>query len=164
MAAPIAHRASTDRQLTLESAPRFSFSGHQTFSFRYSWLPKGVLAVKEDPEIFFREDALVKLGVGKNMVDSIRFWCEALGLITVSAKERRADLLPLGERLFGKGKSKGWDPYLEDPATLWLLPRQVAAQVGGGAPAAGASEPALIRKQTADHRAQIEPWAVVVRQ
>lgn len=118
-----------EQRTALHRQPRFSFSGHQTFPFRYSWLPKGVLAVKEQPDLFFREDALVTLGVGKNMVDSIRFWCEALGLIDVDGKGREAQLAPLGEFLFGRDlRSKGVDPYLEDPATLWLLQWQLASR------------------------------------
>ena len=58
-----------------------SFSGHETFPFRYPWLKKGVDAVSDDPEVFLREDAIVTLGVGKNMVRSIRHWCLATGLI-----------------------------------------------------------------------------------
>ena len=79
--------------------PRYAFSGHQTFPFRYAWLPKGVGAVREDPEAFLQPDALVRLGVGKNMVASIRFWCEALGLFEM--RGRRGVLTPLGEFLFG---------------------------------------------------------------
>ena len=66
--------------------PRYSFSGHQTFPFRYAWLHKGVRAVDEDPEVFMRPNALVGLGVGKNMVASIRFWCEALDLIDMRGR------------------------------------------------------------------------------
>ena len=50
----------------------FSFSGHETFAFRYPWLKKGYDAVREDPSIFQRDDAITILGVGKNMVRSIR--------------------------------------------------------------------------------------------
>jgi len=129
MARPRGPRAPAPQQLFFEAPLRFSFSGHQTFSFRYAWLPKGVLAVKRDPEIFFREDALVVLGVGRNMVDSIRFWCEALGLVRVDGRTRRATLEPLGALLFGKDRrEKGLDPYLEDPATLWLLHWQLASR------------------------------------
>ena len=57
---------------------RVSFSGHETFSFRYSWLKKAVDATDADPHAFEAADAIVKLGVGKNMVSSIRHW----GLVT----------------------------------------------------------------------------------
>ena len=58
-----------------------SFSGHQTFPFRYTWLKKGVDAVTENPKIFSSENASVTLGVGKNMVNSIRHWCSVAGFI-----------------------------------------------------------------------------------
>lgn len=119
---------SAAEQITLDRQARLSFSGHQTFSFRYAWLPKGVLAAKEDPKIFFRDDALVTLGVGKNMVDSIRFWCEALGLLAVDGRTGSASVEPLGALLFGKDRrEKGVDPYLEDPGTLWLLHWQLVS-------------------------------------
>ena len=108
---------------------KLSFTGHQTFAFRYAWLAKGVHGIRQDNDLFFRDDALVTLGVGKNMVDSIRFWCEALSLIDVDGREKSAQILPLGKLLFGaRPKSKGVDPYLEDPATLWLLHWQLASR------------------------------------
>lgn len=99
-------------------SPRYRFSGHETFPFRYPWLPKGVRTLAQDPEIFFRDDAIVTLGVGKNMVSSIRFWCEALQLVTVNSRTHTGQPTTLGTKLFAR---EGWDPYLEDPATLWLL-------------------------------------------
>ena len=114
-----------------------SFSGHQTFPFRYTWLKKGVDAVKTDGAIFSSEDAAATLGVGKNMVDSIRHWCRVSGLIeerrdqlTMPVGEkrtlhRRGHFGPtaLGEAIFGE---EGFDPYLDDPATLWLIHYQIA--------------------------------------
>lgn len=95
-----------------------SFSGHQTFPFRYTWLPKSVHYVQQYPDLFARDDAMVILGVGKNMVDSIRHWCETLSLIEVAERGRQAKPTQLGQQLLGP---TGWDPFLEDPATLWLL-------------------------------------------
>ena len=47
----------------------YRFSGHETFPCRYAWLPKAVQWLAEDPALFRNEDqAMVKLGVGKNMV------------------------------------------------------------------------------------------------
>ena len=120
------------------NSTRYSFSGHQTFPFRYAWLPKGIAAVQADPEVFAQPDALVRLGVGKNMVASIRFWCEALGLIEMHG--RRGALTPLAEFIFDSASSSaarkraapdacaGADPYLEDPGTLWLLHWQLASR------------------------------------
>ena len=97
---------------------RYRFSGHETFPFRYLWPQKGVQGIINDPGLFFSEDAIVRLGVGKNMVSSIRFWCQALGLADVDGRRRTAEPTELGRKLLSK---RGWDPYLEDPGTLWLL-------------------------------------------
>ena len=83
---------------TLDTAMRYSFSGHQTFPFRYAWPWKGVHAVSQDSEVFRRPDALARLGVGKNMVASIRHWGEALDLFEVT--KGRAELTRLGRFLF----------------------------------------------------------------
>ena len=97
-----------------------SFSGHQTFPFRYTWLKKGVDAVTEDPTIFSSEYASVKLGVGKNMVASIRHWCRVAGLIKVDGYQHgRFVPTDLGKAIFNE--KKGFDPYLDDPATLWMI-------------------------------------------
>lgn len=58
-----------------KNAVQYSFSGHETFPFRYPWLKKGFDAVLEDPSVFQRDEAITILGVGKNMVRSIRHWC-----------------------------------------------------------------------------------------
>lgn len=36
-----------------------SFSGHQSFPLRNTWLTKGVIACAEDPGVFGRDDAIV---------------------------------------------------------------------------------------------------------
>ena len=101
----------------------FSFSGHETFVFRYTWLKKAVDAVWADPRVFAQEDAIVTLGVGKNMVRSIRHWGLATGVLQEESKNRNnlVKVSPFGRFLFGDQASFGMDPFLEDPNTLWLL-------------------------------------------
>ncbi len=60
---------------------------------------------------------MVDLGVGKNMVRSIRFWAEAADIITSS--EAGHELTDFGRELLLE--DKGLDPYLEDVQTLWLI-------------------------------------------
>lgn len=67
---------------------------------------------------------MVTLGVGKNMVRSIRHWCLATQTIEEDPaikNNRGRHLRPsaLGDLLFLK--DGGWDPYLEDAGTLWLI-------------------------------------------
>src|SRR5436190_1600641 len=94
-----------------------SFSGHETFPFRYPWLKKGFDAVLVDGDVFLREDAITTLGVGKNMVRSIRHWCLAAGVLEEN-RESGLRASALGKLVLA---DEGLDPYLEDPATLWLL-------------------------------------------
>ncbi|MEI6914098.1 MAG: DUF4007 family protein [Armatimonadota bacterium] len=97
-----------------------SFAGHETFAFRHSWLKKGIGHLGKDPELFQREDAIVTLGVGKNMVRSIRHWCLATRVAEEEPGTRSRRLKPtkLGAELLN---DSGWDPFLEDDATMWLL-------------------------------------------
>ncbi len=53
-----------------ETPPKFA--GHETFTLRYGWLKKAVDATGQRDDVFLRDDALVTLGAGKNMVRSIR--------------------------------------------------------------------------------------------
>jgi hypothetical protein len=64
------------------------------------------------------ERAMVNLGVGKNMVRSIRFWSLATGIARVAGKGDGHALTDFGRAVFGKG---GYDPFLEDRRTLWLI-------------------------------------------
>jgi hypothetical protein len=88
------------------------FARHETFHPRFGWLKKGFDRACADSEIFLRDDAPVRLGVGKNMVRSIRYWCQAFKLLEADQPTE------FGIRLLGDG---GWDSFLEDPASLWLL-------------------------------------------
>ena len=40
----------------MSRSARVSFSGHETFPFRYTWLKKAVDAVDADPYAFYAED------------------------------------------------------------------------------------------------------------
>ena len=109
--------------MRLVEASEPTFARHETFHPRYGWFRKAYAFVARDPRIFSREDAAIQIGVGKNMVRAIRFWGLAAKLIAEAPQslKRQAPNLaqtPLGDTLFGKS---GWDPYMEDPGTLWLL-------------------------------------------
>lgn len=97
----------------------YRISGHETFPCRYTWLPKGVRGLADEPKLFADEErAMVDLGVGKNMVRSIRFWSLATGIARVAGKGEGHALTDFGRAVFGK---RGYDPFLEDRRTLWLI-------------------------------------------
>lgn len=91
---------------------------HETFTPRYGWLKKGFDAITEDERAFNAPDAIERLGVGKNMVSSIKFWCQAFKLISYQ-NNGGFQTTEFGDRLLDT--ERGWDPYLEDIASLWLL-------------------------------------------
>jgi len=97
------------------------FARHETFHPRFGWLKKGFDKAIENPNVFLSEEAPSILGVGKNMVKAIKYWCVAFKVLEESKEQsqgRRLADTTFGQNLLG---NRGWDPYLEDPASLWLL-------------------------------------------
>lgn len=114
------------------------FSGHESFVCRYGWLPKLYEAVVRDPELFAADDeAIVTLGIGKNMVKSVRFWGQSFGL-TKTAAGRTVQPTDFAVKLLD-GR-KGLDPYLEDVASLWRLHWMLTVHASLGAWAAALLE------------------------
>lgn len=95
----------------------FRFSGHETFHCRHFWLKKGVDYVNGST-LFKSADSSAVLGVGKNMVKSIEHWLRAFGLLEPTQHE----LKPLSSLVFS---AAGYDPFLEDEGTLWLMHYQL---------------------------------------
>lgn len=94
----------------MATVKRYCFSGHETFYCKSLWLKKGYDYLFEGNN-FNQDDAVVRLGVGKNMVASIRFWLKAFGLTIDDTPTDIANIV-----LHNDG-----DPFLEDTNTLWLL-------------------------------------------
>ena len=107
------------------------FSGHETFPLRYGWLKKAFDRVAETEDksdnrgACWDDDAIARFGVGRNMVASMRYWAKATRIIEETGSN---SVLPtkLGRKLF---KRNGLDPYMEHPATLWLIHWQLASRV-----------------------------------
>ncbi|RWC99752.1 MAG: DUF4007 family protein [Mesorhizobium sp.] len=105
-------------EISRHGAGPFRFSGHESFACRYAWLPKAYRAITHDPALFSDDErSMVELGIGKNMVRSLRFWVDAMGVASPSG-ERGHRPTEFGDAVFAE---YGADPYLEDERTLWLL-------------------------------------------
>ncbi|MGP4112954.1 DUF4007 family protein [Streptomyces sp. 4N509B] len=99
-----------------------AFARHNGYPPRHGWLAKAHAALREDPLAFSRRDAPVTLGVGSSMVPALRFWSRAFGLIDEDERVGRHTLArPTRRGTWLLNEDEGADPYLEDPATLWLL-------------------------------------------
>lgn len=87
----------------------YRFSGHDTFHCKQQWLLKGF----NNPNFSDVTDSIVSLGVGKNMVSSVRYWLEAFGLTNENTFSEFSNLIFSSEN--------GLDSYLESEGTQWLL-------------------------------------------
>lgn len=92
---------------------KYCFSGHESFPCKTLWLKKGYDFNKANKD-FNSPEAVVELGVGKNMVAAIRYWYKAFGL---NSSDERINWIP--DFLFNDQDGK--DRYMEDLGTLWLL-------------------------------------------
>ena len=111
------------------------FSGHETFALRQLWLKKAMdiamLDRSRDPlysdkkngidrpakkNVFSADAAIVTLGVGKNMVNSIKHWASACDVL--SDVNGTPTPTAFGLKIFG---NDGLDPYSEHSATMWLV-------------------------------------------
>lgn len=95
---------------------------HETFFIRKGWLSKGMRAVADKDDIFVDKNInqMDELGIGSNMVKSLRYWLQATGvtseiLDTARRGKRVQRITELGQLVLKH------DPYLEDIGTLWVL-------------------------------------------
>lgn len=98
-----------------------AFSGHETFPLRQMWLKKVVDMGDDNFMIekakFADPEFIAELGVGKNMLASMKHWAQACQIIEESSSSY-FKLTSLGRNIF---LSNGFDPYSEHPTTTWLL-------------------------------------------
>ena len=115
-----------------ESTYRPQLTGHETFPLRYGWLKKACDAINNkrrgaetNSSVFTGDDAIARFGVGKNMVAAIRHWAVATKVIIDEPRIKQLEVTEMGDFLFG---SRGLDPYLEHPSSLWLIHWTLATQ------------------------------------
>ncbi len=96
-----------------------TFKNHETFHIRKGWLYKGMKNVKKDMYLFntkINEAPTDVLGIGSNMVRSLRYWLQVTGLTAEpSTGTRYQKLTDFGEIVYRN------DRYMEELGTLWLL-------------------------------------------
>lgn len=98
--------------------------GNASFNIREGWLRKGMRALEQDPTLFSNNDAMQILGVGSKMVNSIKFWLKATGLVEENINKGKHELVftpEFGEIIYD------YDPYFEDIFTLFLLHSKIVS-------------------------------------
>lgn len=101
------------------------FRAHETFFIRKGWLSKGMKAIKNDPMAFISKEKnpMDTLGIGSNMVKSLRYWLQAVGIAEEPNSGKRIQTFtPLGEQIYKH------DRYIEELGTLYLLQYRLASQ------------------------------------
>lgn len=100
------------------------FRGHETFFIRKGWLSKGMRHVKNNAEVFVskEENPMDVLGIGSNMIKSLRYWMRAVGLTREpNSGKRFQSFTPFGELVYEH------DRYTEELGTLQLLHYKLAS-------------------------------------
>ena len=101
------------------------FRAHETFFIRKGWLYKGLRGVQNNQNVFIdkKENPMDVLGMGSNMVKSLRYWMQATQLTTESSVKGRSRAQALTD--FAQIIQAN-DPYMEELGTLWLLHYKLA--------------------------------------
>ena len=92
---------------------KYLFSGHESFICKHFWLKKGYDFINENGD-FQYETAVMDLGVGKNMVNSIEYWMKSYGLL-----DKSNIITEFSKKIFRE--RGGLDAFIESLATIWLL-------------------------------------------
>lgn len=94
--------------------------GHETFSLRKSWLHKGVKNILIDGRVFTRKDInpCDNLGIGTNMVISLRYWLQSAGVMTEAHNENNQKIHVLTD--IGNVINNN-DPYYEEQGTNYII-------------------------------------------
>lgn len=96
----------------------YTFAKHEKFHIRNGWLKKGLNAIEDHPHIFLETiNAMDELGIGKNMIMSLRYWMQATNLTNeeYDGGEKIQEKTDFAEIILN------YDPFFEDKATFWLL-------------------------------------------
>ena len=104
-------------------ATTMKFRAHDTFFIRKGWLSKGMKCVNARNDVFVAKDEnpMDVLGLGSNMVKSLRYWLQAVGLTEEPRSGRRFQTItPFGQSVFNN------DRYIEELGTLYLLQYKLA--------------------------------------
>lgn len=103
---------------------KYKLRGHETFAIRKGWLSKGMKQVHQDGEVFLSKEhnPMDVLGIGANMVKSLRYWLQAVGLTEEPPSGKRSqNLTDFGTLVFQN------DRYIEEIGTLQLLHYKLAS-------------------------------------
>lgn len=95
------------------------FKKNESFYIREGWFEKAINVICENRisnsniNVFSSKNGTSKLGIGTNMVKSLKYWLQASGIIHASSSQ--TTLLEFGELIYK------WDRYCESDFTWFLI-------------------------------------------
>lgn len=99
---------------------------HESFYFRKGWLHKGIKHLLENDRLFIGEtNPCDILGIGANMVKSIRYWLQATQLMEEKNENGRRIqcVTPIGQVI------NKYDKYFEEQGTNYILQYLLASNI-----------------------------------
>lgn len=95
------------------------FRAYETFSLRKGWLHKGIAELLNDARLFYYKDStpMDRLGIGSNMVKSLRYWLLATRLVEdvyINGRHEMA-LTDIGQVIWNR------DPYFQEEGTWQII-------------------------------------------
>lgn len=95
---------------------KISFKKSESFYIRDGWIGKAIHVIKEHENteiknIFSKNDGIINLGIGSNMVKGLKYWLSASGIIY--GKDNK--LTEFGQLIFK------FDPYLDSMFTWYFI-------------------------------------------
>ncbi|MED0756864.1 DUF4007 family protein [Aneurinibacillus thermoaerophilus] len=95
------------------------YGQHQSFYLRPHWIAKAVRMLEQDERFFYDPFGFEKIGLGKNMIKSLRFWTVAMNIVH---EERSADTKQTIHRLTPFSKLLyEYDRFIRYPETAAIL-------------------------------------------
>lgn len=93
---------------------KIKLKGHESFSIREGWITKGIFEIKDNSKLFSEKNLTDILGIGTNMVKSLKYWLITAGIIK-ETKKTEYELTELGNLI------EQYDPYMEDVFSLYFI-------------------------------------------
>ena len=93
---------------------KVKLKGHESFSIREGWLTKGLYEINKNESLFSEKNATEILGIGSNMVKSLKYWLLTANLIE-ERKKCKYELSELGKLIYK------YDLYMENIFTLYMI-------------------------------------------
>lgn len=101
---------------------KIKLKGHESFSIREGWITKGIFEIKNNSKLFSEKNLTDILGIGTNMIKSLKYWLITSGIIK-ETKKTEYELTELGRLI------EQYDPYMEEAFSLYFIHLSIVTNI-----------------------------------